>query len=118
LNKKAGWARYSYIAGVIALLGGAFDPMEGAAIIAGGSILIALATAYAKDRNRITFIATAAMITFGVFSLFYASSLGGFDPKHEWWWLILIFPYPIGWLINVITLIIRLFTKPKPATVN
>jgi hypothetical protein len=30
--------------------------------------------------------------------LWSVSSLGGFDPETEWWWLMAILPYPVGWL--------------------
>jgi ABC-type multidrug transport system permease subunit len=59
------------------------------------------------------------MITVGVIFLFYLSSLGGFggNSSLSWWWGLLILPYPIGWLMDVIMLIIRAYRK-KPETVR
>jgi hypothetical protein len=56
------------------------------------------------------------MIIVGVSFLFFLSSLGGFggSSRLSWWWGFLIVPYPLGWLLAVIILILR--TIKKPAT--
>jgi hypothetical protein len=87
--------------------------MEGSLAIAAGSIMIASSTMLWKDSYRGVFVVSAIMILIGVFSLWFVSSLGGFDPKREWWWTAFIIPYPIGWLISIVTLIVRLIRKPK-----
>ena len=103
------WVRVVYVVGVIALLIGAIDPMEGSVVIAIGSLLIALATYIAKDRHQKLFLMTMVMILVGVFFLFFLSSLGGFGGKSDlsWWWGLLILPYPVGWIISIILLIKR-----------
>jgi ABC-type multidrug transport system permease subunit len=55
----------------------------------------------------------ALLITVGVIFLFYLSSLGGFGGTStlSWWWGLLILPYPIGWLLQVVLLLIRAFRK-------
>ncbi len=107
------WPQWMFIIGVIAFLIGTLDPMEGSVVIAAGSILMAIGSLLKYDRQSIVFTATAIMIFTGVFCLWYVSSLGGFDPKKEWWWIVLILPYPIGWLINVGALIVRAFRSRK-----
>ena len=99
--------------GVIALIIGVIDPLEGSVVIAVGSVLMAVAAYFKDDRHYKPFILTAVMIVFGVCFLFYLSSLGGFGGKStlSWWWSLLILPYPIGWLIAIIVLIIRAFKK-------
>ncbi len=113
MREKVKWTRVIIIIGVIALIIGAIDPMEGSIVIAVGCIFTSLATFLTHDRHHKIFLAAAIMILVGVFSLWYVSSLGGFDPKREWWWDVLILSYPIGWLISIIILIIRAFKKPK-----
>lgn len=105
--------RYVYIISILALLLGAADPMEGSIIIAAGAMMLALSSHLQKDRYSKIFIASALMIFFGVFSLWFVSSLGGFDPKREWWWLVFILPYPIGWIISLVTLVIKALKRTK-----
>jgi hypothetical protein len=108
--KKIKWTRIMYYAGVTALIIGILDPLEGSIVIAGGSLLITLATSLTHDRNRKLFLLSMILIAIGVFFLFYLSSLGGFGGNSNlpWWWGLLILPYPIGWIITIIILIIRL----------
>jgi len=107
------WKRYIYVIGVIALIIGAIDPLEGSFFILAGSALIALSAYLTHDRHKNIFFFSAFLIAMGVFSLFYLSSLGGFGGKStlSWWWGCLILPYPIGWFTIVIMLIKRLFNK-------
>ena len=115
MNDKRKWIRIIYILGIISLIAGALDPLEGSVIIVGGSALIALSTQLTHDRHRRIFLITSVMITMGVCFMFYFSSLGGFGGAStlSWWWCLLILPYPIGWLITVILLIIKAIKKIK-----
>ncbi len=109
MKEKIVWTRIIYIIGGIALIIGALDPMEGSVVIVAGSAALAFSTFLTKDRQFKMFLTTAIMIIVGVSSLFYLSSLGGFGGTAtlSWWWGLLILPYPIGWLINIVLLIIR-----------
>lgn len=111
---KAKWTRVIYIIGIIALIIGVLDPLEGSVVIASGSALIALSTFITRDRHWKIFLFSFIMIVTGVFFLFYLSSLGGIGgtSRLSWWWGILILPYVVGWLASVITLIIRAVKKP------
>lgn len=115
MNEKMKWTRIIYIIGIISLVAGAVEPLEGSVLVALGSALIALSTHLTNDRNRRIFLTTFIMIIAGVGFMFYFSSLGGFggESKLSWWWGILILPYPIGWLINIILLIMRAINKEK-----
>jgi multisubunit Na+/H+ antiporter MnhB subunit len=115
MKDKTHWTRIMYIIGVIAMIIGAIDPLEGSVVIAAGCALIALSTYLTHDRNWKIFLASLIMIVLGVFFMFFFSALGGFGGTStlSWWWTTLILPYPIGWLMAIITLIIRAFKKPK-----
>jgi len=115
IMKKINWTRIIYIIGIIALIIGAIDPLEGSVVILAGSALVALSTWLTHDRHRKIFLASLIMIVIGVGFMFYLSSLGGFggESNLSWWWGILILPYPLGWLIAIITLIVRAIKKPK-----
>ncbi|MFA5127661.1 MAG: hypothetical protein WC457_01480 [Patescibacteria group bacterium] len=111
--KKINWTRVIFIVGVIALLIGAIDPLEGSVIIVAGSALIALATYLARDRYWKIFFASFVLIIMGVALMFYMSSLGGFGGEStlSWGWAALMIPYPIGWLMTIITLIVKAVKK-------
>jgi multisubunit Na+/H+ antiporter MnhB subunit len=115
MKEKPKWTRVIYIIGVIALIIGVLDPLEGSVVLAVGCALIALSTYLTHDRHWKIFLASLIMIVIGVFFLFYFSSLGGFGGTStlSWWWGTLILPYPIGWLISIITLIVRAANKSK-----
>lgn len=109
------WARAIYTTGVIAMVAGAFDPLEGSVVILAGSALVALSTYFVKDRHWKIFMASFILITLGVCGLFYISSMGGIGGSSttSWWWIIIMFPYPIGWIINVVVFIGRAAKKAK-----
>jgi hypothetical protein len=113
MNDRAKWMRVMYFAGVVCLLVGTLDPMDGSVLIAAGSGLLALSTHLTHDRHRRIFLVSFVLIATGVIFLFYLSSLGGFGGNSglSWWWGLLILPYPVGWLLLVILLINRLIAR-------
>jgi len=115
MKQKTNWIRIFYIMGVVALIVGAIDPLEGSVVIAGGSAVLAVSTYFMHDRHRKIFLGSLLMILTGVFFLFYLSSLGGFGGTStlSWWWGTLILPYPIGWLMSIVVLIVRAFKKEE-----
>ncbi len=120
MKNKAKWTRIIYIVGVIALIIGAIDPLEGSVVIIVGSALLAL-SAYAKsDRHTKIFSASLLMIVIGLAFLFYFSSLGGFGGTStlSWWWGLLILPFPIGWLIIIIVLIRRAIKNKRLKSIS
>lgn len=113
--KNTLWLRILFIIGVLLFFTGTIDPMEGAVLIAGGSVLMALSARLRGDRHVNIFLLAMVLILFGVFFLFYFSSLGGFGGSSDlsWWWTALILPYPIGWLLILGTLIYRWIKRNK-----
>lgn len=98
--------RYLRILAIALLFIGALDPLEGSVLITVGSILLAAQVYWSGDSRRRLYVTTALMILVGVFFLFFFSSLGGFGKGHlSWWWGLFILPYPMGWMITVISLL-------------
>ena len=113
--KKAKWTRVIYIVGVVALIIGAIDPLEGSVLIIAGSALLALSTYVTSDRHSKIFTISLIMIVIGVSFLFYFSSIGGFGGTStlSWWWGLLILPFPIGWITIIVVLIRRAIENKK-----
>jgi hypothetical protein len=110
---KTIWNRIVYIIGVVMFIVGTIDPLEGSVLIGAGCALITLATFLRQEWQWRIFFTSLVLIVIGVYFLFYFSDMGGFGgtSKLSWWWGILVLPYPIGWLIAVVTLITRIPRK-------
>ena len=115
MKAKINWTHTLYIFGVIALIIGALDPLEGSVVIVIGSALIALSTYLTRYKHWKLFLTASILIFFGVSFMFYLSSLGGIGGKSELslWWRLLILPYPIGWVISIVLLVIRALKRKK-----
>ncbi|MBT8282267.1 MAG: hypothetical protein KJO86_00895 [Muriicola sp.] len=111
--KKLDWKKVSYIIGIVLFIVGTLDPLEGSVLIVLGSVLMTIVANRKNDRHKKWFLLNAILITVGVIFLFYLSSLGGFGGTSNlsWWWGLLILPYPVGWLLQVILLLLRAFGK-------
>ena len=98
--------------GVVAMLLGAADPLEGSLVILPGCALITVYTFLSNtDRQlKVYWICIFALIAFGVAALWALSAVGGFGgssgPSN--WWGLLILPYPIGWVMAMVSLLFRL----------
>ena len=105
------WSQILVIVGAIAMLVGAFDPMEGSVVILTGSGLVALGTFLSNTSRhlRVYWIWTFLLIAFGVGVMFGASAIGGFGGTtgRSMWWAILVLPYPVGWVMGVVSLFFR-----------
>jgi hypothetical protein len=102
-----------FVAGVVALIVGAIDPMEGSVVIASGAILLGFAVNLSGDRHRRIFTLASALIVLGVAAVWVLSFFGGFHPTEEWGWWIAVAPYPVGWLLAMGVLIARAFLQAK-----
>ena len=115
VKEKVKWTRIVFITGIVLLVLGALDPLEGSIIITLGSAFIALAAFATHDRHFRIFMLAFIMIAVGVAVMFYLSSLGGIggNSSISGWWGLLIIPYPAGWFTEIILLIVRLVKKKK-----
>ncbi len=113
MNTK--WLQAINILGIIALIIGAVDPLEGSIAIVFGSALIALSRSLERSDYYKLFIISFIAIAIGVSFMFYFSSLGGFggDSNLSSWWGLLILPYPLGWLFVISILIYKATRKSR-----
>lgn len=99
INNK--WKKRWFTIGVFFCILGSIDPLEGSVLIVLGSIILAYIASIEEKRNKNFYKWSSILITVGVVAVFYLSFLGGFgcDTCISWWWIILMIPYPIGWLL-------------------
>ena len=95
--------RLLVIVGLVLMVIGIVDPMEGSLVILGGSILVAVGPHVSGTRHRLP-ITALVLIAVGVGAMFGMSALGGVggNTGRSMWWLLLCVPYPIGWILGLI----------------
>jgi len=108
---KSRSARILFPIGVIAMIVGMLDPLEGSVVILAGSGLVTLATWLGQLEKPVAIYRTwlFGMIAFGVIAMFVISSMGGIGGKtgRSMWWGLVLLPYPVGWLLSLANLIAR-----------
>lgn len=111
------WSRILVIVGLVAMVIGALDPLEGSLVILPGTGLIALGALLGKSRYRSLLCWSFALVAIGVGALFGVSALGGFGGRSglPLWWGITILPYPVGWIMGIVGAIKRLREGSKPS---
>jgi len=112
MNPRSLWSRVLVIIGSIAMLVGVLDPLEGSLAILIGSGLVALGTflGQASRQMLVYWIIIFSLITIGVGAMFALSAAGGIGGTsgHSLWWGALVLPYPVGWVMGIVSLLVRL----------
>jgi hypothetical protein len=95
-------ARRVVILGLVLMVAGALDPLEGSVVILAGSAVVALGAFLMHRRYRLP-VAAVLLIALGVGALFGLSALGGVggNTGRSIWLLLLCLPYPVGWVIGL-----------------
>jgi hypothetical protein len=83
---------------------GAVDPLEGSLLILPATGLVALGAWLAKSRERRRLYWALALVAVGVGLLWGISAIGGVGGStgRSKWWLLLLLPYPIGWVLGLV----------------
>ncbi len=110
MSKASRWSRILVIVGLVAMVIGAIDPLEGSLVILPGSGLVALGALLGNSRHRALLSWSFVLVAVGVGALWGLSALGGFggsSGRSNWWGLVLL-PYPVGWIMGLVGVIRRL----------
>ena len=108
-------SRWLVVVGLVLMVVGAIDPLEGSVVILGGSLLAAAGAFFSRSRYRLP-VAALILIALGVGAMFGMSALGGVggNSGHSLWWLLLCVPYPVGWILGLIGAVSKL-GEPRDA---
>jgi hypothetical protein len=111
------------VLGLLAMLTGGLDPLEGSVIILPGVGIATLGAFLGRSRHTRLLCWSLAMVTVGVAAMFVLSAFGGIGGPsgHSNWWGAFILPYPAGFLLALVTAtrrIVEAFRRhdaPQPA---
>jgi hypothetical protein len=109
------WSRIVAITGLVLLILGAIDPLEGSVVILAGAAMEAVGAFLGRSRFRVLLLWAFGLIAVGVAFLFILSSFGGLggDTGLSMWWAPVLLPYPVGWILGVVGAIRRLMEIRK-----
>ena len=110
MDKRSRWACILVVIGLIFMLVGAIDPLEGSLVILPGSVMGTVGAMLAGTRYKKLIVWSFALVVVGVTALWGMSAIGGFGDKsgHSNWWALVMAPYPVGWVMGIVGAILRL----------
>lgn len=103
MNARRFCSQVLVVVGLVAMLAGAFDPLEGSLLALAGSGLAALGALLGKNPQRRLLGVAFVLLAAGVGALFGLSAVGGVGGRsgHSMWWLLTVVPYPVGWMMEL-----------------
>lgn len=113
MDKRSRWSRVLVIVGLVVILLGAIDPLEGSLIILPGSVMGTVGALLAGTRYKKLIMWSFALVVVGVAALWGLSALGGVGDigdggRRSYWWALVLAPYPVGWVMGVVGAILKL----------
>lgn len=110
------WPGILAVVGLVGMLVGAIDPLEGSLLILPGTGLLALAAWIGNSRHRRLLYLAVALVAVGVGLLWGLSAVGGFGGStgRSMWWALSLLPYPVGWVMALVGAIRLLREAPSP----
>ncbi len=121
MENRSRWARILMIAGLLVMIMSAVDPLEGSLGVAPGIGLAMVGAVLGQSRQRGLLRVALIVTVAGVVALWALSAMGGVggDTGRSMWWMLVVLPYPAGWLLGIVGAIrgIReLFRSPARTT--
>ncbi len=97
------WSHILVIVGLLAMLVGAIDPLEGSFVIFPGSGSVAMGGFLGKSWYRKLLYAAFILIAAGFGVMIVMTMVGGIGGStgRSMWWALFILPYPIGWIMGL-----------------
>ncbi len=118
MGTRTFWSHILVVIGLLAMVVGAIDPLEGVFVILPGSGLVALGGFLGKSRYRKLLYGAFILIAVGFGAMMIMSMLGGIGGRsgRSMWWGLFILPYPVGWILGLVGVILRLVESFKRST--
>lgn len=115
MSLKGQWPRTLVAVGLVAMIVGAVDPLEGSVLILPGIALVAIGARLGHSRHQALIDSSLALVAVGVGALWGLSAVGGFGGStgRSNWWGLLLLPYPIGWVMGLVGAAKRMRESPR-----
>ncbi len=110
MTNRLRWAKILNIAGLVAMIIGAIDPLEGSVVILAGSLLALISAMIVHSKHLRLILWAFSLLVVGVATLFGLSAVGGIggDTGRPMWLMVVFIPYPVGWVMGLTATIKRL----------
>ena len=110
MGSRSGWSRIMAWAGLVMMILGVIDPLEGSVLILAGAVIAAAGAWLGGSVHRRLLLWGAALVFAGVGLLFGMSAMGGLggETGRSLWWSLVLLPYPVGLVLGVVGSIKRL----------
>ena len=104
MKRNSRWPHALVLVGLVGMVLGALDPLEGAFVILPATGLVALGTFLTRSRHRRELAWAFLLVAIGVAAMVGLSAGGGIggNSGRSMWWALLLLPYPIGWLMGLV----------------
>ncbi|MEN6365629.1 MAG: hypothetical protein ABFC88_02310 [Thermoguttaceae bacterium] len=115
MSRRTLWSIVLVIVGLLAMLVGAIDPLEGSFVILPGSAFVAAGAFLGKSRYRMLLFWACVLIAAGVGAMVIFTAMGGIGGHsgRSLWWGLLVLPFPVGWIIGLVGAILKLIESFK-----
>ena len=115
MNAPTIWSRVLVIVGLMGMVIGAIDPLEGWVVILPSAGLVALGEFVGKSRHRAFSYWAFALVAVGAAAMIVLSWLGGVGGPNgqSKWWAIVLVPYPLGWVMGLVSGVVALVESFK-----
>jgi hypothetical protein len=113
------WSHLLVIIGLVAMIVGAIDPLEGSVVILGGAACVALGASLAHSHYAHRLWWSVVLVLLGVAALWGFSAVGGIggNTGRSNWWALTFLPLPLGWALGLVTAYKQLREmRPKVST--
>jgi hypothetical protein len=113
MSRHVTWQRSLVLVGLLGMLIGAIDPLEGSLLLLPAAGVVCLGAILGGSRHRKLLCWAFALVCAGVAALWVLSAFGGIrlhqgDSGKSMGWGIFLLPYPVGWILGVIGAILVL----------
>ena len=90
--------------GVVLMILGPIDPLEGSVVILAAIAMAALAARLGHSAHTLSLTIGLALAAVGIGALWGLSAIGGFGGTtgRSLWWGLTILPYPAGWAVALV----------------
>ena len=113
------WSRGLIVIGIVLLAVAFVDPLEGSLLALPGVAAVAIGALAAHSRFRTHTYWAAGLLWLGVSTMWVLSALGGLggNTGRSLWWALVLLPYPIGWVLGLVSgiRILREVLRPPAA---